>query len=76
MEKNIGCFYYIRQSEINSVLGTVNLRVEHVTMLWESVFVVNHCTIPWLVAAGLYTAHAVIADLRPAKSPAGDTDKD
>ncbi len=46
-------------------------------MLSESAFIVNHwITILWLVAAGLYTAYAVIADLRPAKSPAGDTDKD
>lgn len=46
-------------------------------MLSESAFIVNHwITILWLVAAGLYTAYAVIADLRPAKSPTKEADSD
>ncbi len=46
-------------------------------MLSESAFIVNHwITILWLVAAGLYTSYAIIADLYHAKAPAEDTDKD
>ncbi|MBE0529899.1 MAG: hypothetical protein IH626_03670 [Rhodospirillales bacterium] len=46
-------------------------------MLSESAFIVNHwITIVWLVAAGLYTAYAIIADLYRAKVPAEDADQD
>lgn len=46
-------------------------------MLSESAFIVNHwITILWLVAAGLYTSYAIIADLRPAKAPAENADSD
>jgi len=46
-------------------------------MLSESAFVANHwITILWLVAAGLYTSYAIIADLCHAKAPAEGTDND
>lgn len=46
-------------------------------MLSQSAFIVNHwITILWLVAAGLYTSYAIIADLCRAKAPAGDADED
>lgn len=38
-------------------------------MLSESAFIINHwITILWLVAAGLYTSFAIIADIRRAKT--------
>jgi|GEM_PF-4856665 divalent metal cation (Fe/Co/Zn/Cd) transporter len=46
-------------------------------MLSESSFIVNHwITILWLVAAGLYTSFAIIADLYHAKAPTEGTDND
>ncbi|MDX9861721.1 MAG: hypothetical protein RBS99_12470 [Rhodospirillales bacterium] len=45
-------------------------------MLSEGSFIVNHwITILWLVAAGLYTSYAVIADICRAKTHPKPTDQ-